>query len=511
MRRIRTVVLVIAAVCILLILRAFLSPQQTLEPPVVANFPIGDISDLGLDYVPTLYLDIRIRSVSADRKWLALSRPMSYSPLWFFDLEQRRFVAEDAQDVTQMEYACLFDPYWTSQSLAILRSRPHAFRFDGLLKRVWKRDLSDREDLFFYELDVARKQVRILGAYQATRLQLPYNSYDAVANRTRTSVALTTLGSWRGPYRNHVLVQPLGAQHRVAFRVCKPNVPKGHFVRIWSWLDQDASLLLYDHDWLRTRPHPTGRFENLYLMDVPSGRIARTFPVMKEFERLRAEGCLAANEGAIQSARILAVLEPERRVRLSVEFTDGKQPQAGKLSIWDLDLKTGSLERIMDLKGAMPGPVRCSPSGGTFVAISDESPSSTLSPWYTAHLMLYRKNEAPRRLPLEIPVRVPYPPITTAARFGSFLMLDEHTIVATGQGFDIFRYDTRTTEPERLYHKEPYAPPAVNEELFWIEDVCANDQAPSTGSLIVVPSIKSKAKSILRRFTMQAGESANGK
>lgn len=445
---------------------------KKVAPPVDVPFPIERLgpewsatNELRF-YRPTGfasgYAMFYFMSVSTSGTLVAVTVGGAYPPVWFFDVEKRRFTARyNNLKGDEGSWWPIRGNAWTRRRLLMTRNRPRRTRYDDILKKIRNDPFHRRKDAFFYEIDLETRTMRYLWGFQAAFLDTSFHQH-AVFNRRRTALVSRQTGRLKQYHTEKFILSHLRTNREYTIPVSrfKPSGTLAAFV--WDWLPDDCTVVIQGVG-------PNFRTENLYYLDIASRDRPRRIPVLERFEKLAEQASKSQGLGQLFGVWPLKILDEGQRVRLAATFVSSAastDPSTDRSGIWDLDVETGKLAKVIDLKWGIgrTDNIECSPSGNAFVAIptSGSVVAGNLSTSPTRPV-LYRIGQPPVRLPF----RIVFGWGSNACQLHCFLrFLDEDTLIYSGVPYDLWKYDVRTNQSELLFRHPVYSsasppPPAT--------------------------------------------------
>jgi len=434
--------------------------RSVTSPPDPGPFPIERIEGAP-DFSDTTYNPLHpvpvvtIDTISGDGKWVAFRIRGAAPPYYFFDVGQRQFVGRIARPPAVWSYQWwpVFGHYWTPDHLVMEQSRPRKTRYDNLIQRLPQNIVNMRADSFFYEVNCFDRKMRFLCGHEADVMQ-DSGALGGSPNRTRSAIVLSLSLFFPALRKQEFIVWDLHTGSQRVLSASSFKGARGSWASPWGWLPDDHTAVFRSY-----RGWPTT--EGFYLLDISEKKRPRRIPVLERFERLRDQGKIQPDEGEITLINLLRFSNDGRRARLAVSFKSNEMPSdlsASRSSIWDLDIETGQLARVTDLRWGMAlyGSVVCSPSGDKFIAAPTSTTVVTGDPSSPTTPVLYEIGQPPRALPFTV---------VLPRYYGNNLwhvlqFLDEDTLIYTGAPLDIWKFDLRTNQSELLFR---YTPPKPEE------------------------------------------------
>lgn len=460
------------AVLIVLVWLTFNKSEDD-EPPPLVEFPIERI---GEEQSPELAKrlsrardSLAIFEVSKDGRWAVFGagttsyrgssgseQKMAITGLfslfssnpagtWLFDVEKRRFVAKLPQPLKSNDGVEPPQPWewWNPERMVVSQDRERKTVTDGLWDLILPGDGWAHHDSYFYELDVPTHKARFLFKHRD-----PGVTY-ARLNQNRTHLAYEV----ESPFRSTYYIRNLASGASRALKRSDFEAADVFSTALWGWSPDGNTLVITEGTttfqgmgWV-TRAYPVAA---LYLVDALEDTPPRRVSVNNAFQKARLEGRLNAGEIDLVHSEVLAFVDDGKRCRLLATFGSSQtvlNPRANKSSIWDLDLTTGKITRVVNLMwGIKPGVrVICSPSGETMVAVPAQSKTTRGAPSIEglpagAHTV----GQRPKPLPFNV--------------FGrQYGLLDDHTLIYVSYEDDLLtvpelrRFDLRTSESEVIF------------------------------------------------------------
>jgi len=496
----RRVVFVSTALAILIIAGLFFVRTWTNKPrPSAPTFPLTiydkepAIPDLPADI---LLPALSIKSVSADRKWLCLLGPSGQGAKYFFDLQQRRIVAGWEKwgldgswrtDVRRGQFILshegiepILAPGWTSERFIVEQAEGgeeigepadelQAPPFSQRLRDLFRPTRTTRYESF-YELDVRARRMRLIFG-EATQPPQEFNDWEVCPNKTLTLICCSVT---HDKYDMSYDSDPLN-DYRVYDRATgrQYDIPADHFelsgnllpAQLWGWMPDERTLVFCQ---VSKRSGPSRspqtritRADNLYLLDVAGDAGLRKVPVAEPFERLRKKGGLGSAEGELGLFDLVGFVEQGRRARFAVTFCTTATLYTlsdSVSSVWDLDLETGELKRVMDLPrgtaySAYNGTPLFSPSlDSILVPMPPVIATTQRFAVLPTSLTLYTVGQPPRTLPLS------FTTLYRGNQWGArpllrcgLCFLDEQTLVYADVGYELWAFDLQTNKSALLW------------------------------------------------------------
>lgn len=399
---------------------------------------------------------LEIRRVSADRKWIPVEVRHG---LYFFDVQQRRFVARMASQ-SAMLWSWRQPDGWTSSCMIGMVHRNGRSPLASVVHDIHPRLFSPRWEQDFYRLNFPARTARLLMTHKV-RDGSSSEVGDIVPNRGCTHLAYCTQRYMNEP-QHFICDLKAGTRQAILQRQFGPLQGRWPLIWIAGWLPDDRTVV-FNVGRLFAGFHGEGhRVERLHLVDAPGKQAPRQVPILAKFLELREKGQLARDEGAFVASEILGFVDEGRRCRFSATFLRANQtggasrpttgpidPRSDNSSIWDLDLESGELQRVLDLKWGIyrEGIIRdrgivCSPERRSFVAALASGASHSSGPTFRTQAAIYTVGRPPRLLPFEVS--------RTASR-PNVQFLDEDTLIYETDPCALWRFDLRTSESELLW------------------------------------------------------------
>lgn len=414
-------------------------PIQVTDKEPVLTRPTGGES-------PSLY----ISGVSSDGRWVFLHGIAGSR--WLFDVDQRRFVGEMRTPPQPTPYggALMLQGDWTPDSLLFFQYGPGGSPFRSLLDRLRGYYVSGQDfDISFYELNVPARRSRFLFT-QEVGSKGTVDAYGIRANANRSTLAYTLYGAPSATLVIHSL--ETGRRYDIAGSVFGMSAHAA--LQLWNWLPDNRTLVAAKWNQVTSVARtPQYTVEKVYLYDARDRKVRREVPIAERFTQLRQQGVLAQGEDRMRHFDLLSVID-QKRIRF-VEL-------AVKTSVWELDLDTGNLTRPMDLNRDILIP-NYAPSGTSVLTSPASSLAGTPGPAPapasapgTAHvsagLTVHTIGEPPRPLPFRVLVPAPIPGLEVfPGAEANIRFLDDNTLIHTGAGDALWRFDLRTSQTELLW------------------------------------------------------------
>lgn len=410
------------------------------HPPPLVGLPferVGEQPDFSTsDSEPARIVGTKIVRFIDNGKWIVVAMHKNWrerSSDWrffLFDTEKRRFVFKVPPHQSENDTLEIVRPQICG-SLRLDRAIVRQVRLDFSVLPSLIHGGRPCADTYFYELDLASNKSRFL---VHRRESAPPNvNTPGLSNRSLTHLAYPDAPADRERY---IIFNVREGSSRVLTR--KDFGLNGkQWTEMWGWLSDDRTMLFLGFRYLPQASRT--EMANLYLVDVLANTSPRNVAVWDRFEELIARKQLRPGEERLLECGILPDVDGGRRLRLfaaSGSNQTGPNTAETKWSVWDLDLQSQSLTRVMDLS---LGPIlqrgfTSSPSGDTIVAFLSHQGAGDREGF---DAVLYRVGKEPMRLPFRL------------RRLGG--LSNDDTLIYTNGRDEIWQFDLRMGESELLW------------------------------------------------------------
>lgn len=462
----------------LLIISLLVSGSAPCEERIPEDFPITFIGG-GKPYIPdqARHRDygvrtlIAIESISTDGKWAYLNVVDAQPEKWFFDIERRQFVGHVTETYDRQRS---FEPVveeWRPDRLLVkyaesLRPWPGSTPNEKSKGPVGPGGLPLIRRMSILEVDALTRQSRVLATCDETMPMVHETSGRAFPNPQHTKLALT-----RNPLGNDVhMVWDLetNERHKLSRSWILPPLEQSRSIEFRGWMPDGESLIFRDYNFqegtqfLFMAPPAPSPFSGV--MADPR----RSVPLAQQFNQLREKGVLTADEDKISYVTYLGPVDGGRAIRLFVLFacptasTDPKvhgnitaRGRETEASVWDFDLQTRKLKRVMNLgRNAVRRKMTIfSPSGTAALDLVTTLPETAdRTRFHMVRPALYARETPLGGFSFEIPLPAYNPRTYTRLELDrNVRFIDDHTLLFVGEGYSLWKYDMRTDKSELLW------------------------------------------------------------
>lgn len=449
------------------------APVSAAQPPSDA-FPITYIGG-GKPYVPyqarySYYGEIphiQIESVSDDGKWAYLTVRDAQPDHWFFDVEKRQFVGHITDTYDRGSGYRPLLHRWRPDSMLVeyheSRPLPAVAKADAAANRP----PGPPQAAFAYrtrilEVDALTRRCRVLSEIDAGPILVgpPMGGPEAFTNTQHSRIAF----SHHGRDARNVWDLASSERHtipRKAFEP-KPTWPTG--LEFLEWLPDGATMLFRDF---------SAEYGDHYLYLVPTDpeQPISHIDIAALFSRLRQKGLLSPDEDKISHMTLLQYPDGGKTARLFVLFacpSDSRdaekrdfiwaQDRDTESSIWDLNLETQELKRVMSLgrNAVRRKQTIFSPSGTSALdVLTGRTAKADTNRVYPTRPVFYTVGKPRPQLALELPL-----PGTAYSSFHAFYVnryvrfLDDHTLLYVGQNYSLWTFDIRSNRSEQIWRMD---------------------------------------------------------
>jgi hypothetical protein len=404
------------------------------------------------------HLQIQIRSVSSDGRFVHLLVAGDYrSSEVLFEIESRRFFR------LATSYDLATENSWRPETTLVFRRPPDNRSEDVPFYRV--NILRNEKSLLFTERTPGRGTMSVMKAGNEPWGLERFHLYpDPQCQRifyTATRPAKVAATKGRGqptiPFLREMVVvnaQDGTSRTRPAFS------PAG--IQLFSGWSPDGRYLIASSATVRQSPGKMRvmPIKSLYLLDPGGLSISRVIPVDEYFIQARGlNGRFHPGEDEIQYMNFAGLVNDGRRARFVVTFFSNKtpdDPRTDRSSVWDLELESGALKRILDFsEGAIYQNAVWSESRRAFMGPALHGTGFDEPGMFKPlGIAVYVEGDKPRILPFKITPRgggIGPGERHSATLQESVRFLDDSTLVYTTPPYDLWRYDLRKGNSELLW------------------------------------------------------------
>lgn len=402
---------------------------------------------------------LSIRAVSADGLWVCFyPYGAGATGRWYFDVEQRRFVSRLPATIppdSRTFYWPLGGERWVADSIVVMRSERVRSPFGNLLKRLGIRASSHDypADVGYFEVNCRTHKMRRLALLKSDGRKAGI-SLGALSRDGSLFLYGAFTNSDQDEYEFRLRNLASGKE-RVIAATDLPR-PPGTYHEVWDWLPDNRTVVIYTTDDVPFRDIDDYRIDSLFLVDALGERPPKHLRVLWQFDRARLRRLL--ENGILQSAAdrpsmiaLLGCFGKPSRARFAVRFQEKRSSTdraSDRSSIWDMDLESASLSKVMDLKGGIgrERAVLASPSGNAFLTEPTDALVLAITGEQASRPVLYRIGQQPRQIPVDVAW-----PSQHGLDFSVMRFLDEHTLIYVQPACEIWKFDLRTWQSELLW------------------------------------------------------------